>query len=212
MRWLVVAALLFACKGKQAPPKRDDARARPIDAAVADAAIDAAPPPDAGMSTSITPDGVGPIGPKFINIDDYKEAFPELSIKQNHREGEDFMFDEFVASKGKTKILRAVVNDRTLFKIEVFDPMFSTAAGVTTGMTVADAAAKMKDLKCVFETYDPEADAERVEKSLRCESASLPQVIFEIDLDGFKGSEGTVGTKMIASRKIVQILWLASHD
>lgn len=212
MRWLVVAALLFACKGKQAPPKRDDARARPIDAAVADAAIDAAPPPDAGMSTSITPDGVGPIGPKFINIDDYKEALVGLAIKHNHREAEDFMFDEFIASKGKTKVLRAVVNDRTLFKVEVLDPMFSTAAGVATGMTVASAAAKMKDLKCAFETYDPEADAERVEKSLRCESASLPHVMFEIDLDGFKGAEGNVGIKTIGNRKIVQIVWLASHD
>jgi hypothetical protein len=70
----------------------------------------------------------------------------------------------------------------------------------------------MKDLKCVFETYDPQADAERVEKSLRCESESLPQIKFEIDLAGYKGREGTVSTKAIGDRKIVQIVWLASHE
>jgi hypothetical protein len=212
MRWLVAAALLFGCKGKQAPPKRDDARVQPIDAVIADAAVDAAPPPDAGMSTVITPTGVGPITAKFINEEDYKAALVGLSIKQVHQEAEDFMFDEIIASKGKTQVLRAVITDRTLFKVEVFDPMFATAAGVTTGMTVADAGQKMKDLKCVFETYDPQADAERVEKSLRCESESLPHVMFEIDLAGFKGAEGNVGLKTIANRKITQILWLASHE
>ncbi len=212
MRWLVVAAVLVGCKGKQAPPKRDDARVQRIDAAVADASIDAAPPPDAGMSTLITPTGVGPITAKFINEDDYKESLIGLAITENHREGEDFLFDEFIASKGKTKVLRAVVMDRTLFKVEVFDATFSTAAGVTTGMTVADAAEKMKDMKCVFETYDPQSDADRVDKSLRCESASLPHVMFEIDLAGFKGVEGNVGLKTIGSRKIVQIVWLASHE
>jgi len=135
-----------------------------------------------------------------------------MKITTNHREGEDFKFDEYVAMKGKTQILRAVVSDGSLFKIEVSDPMFATAAGVTTGMTVTEAAGKMKDLRCVYETYDPQADAERVEKSLRCESESLPQIKFEIDLAGFKGPEGTVSAKTIGSRKIVQIVWLASHE
>jgi hypothetical protein len=212
MRWLAVVAVLVACKGKQAPPKRDDAPPQPIDALIADAAVDAAPPDAPAMSTEITPSGVGPITAKHIDEEDYKELLVGMTIATNHREGEDFMFDEYIAMKGKTQILRAVVNDRSLFKIEVFDPMFSTAAGVTTGMTVTDAAAKMKDLKCVFETYDPQADAERVEKSLRCESASLPQVMFEIDLAGFKGAEGNISTKTISKRKIVQIVWLASHE
>jgi hypothetical protein len=213
MRWLVVAALLVGCKGKQAPPpKRDDAALQPIDAVVADAAVDA-PAIDASvMSTTITPTGVGPITAKHIDEDDYQELLVGMTITTNHREGEDFNFDEYVAKKGKTQILRAVVTDKNLFKIEVYDPMFATAAGVTTGMTVAEAAEKMKDLKCVFEIYDPQADAERVEKSLRCESESLPRIKFEIDLAGYKGAEGNVSTKTIGKRKIVQIVWLASHE
>ena len=70
----------------------------------------------------------------------------------------------------------------------------------------------MKDIKCTFETYDPESDAERVDKALRCDSASLPYVMFEIYLAGFKGTEGTVSTKTIATRKVVEIVWLAPHD
>lgn len=212
MRWLVVASLLFACKSKQAPPKRDDAAPQPIDAASPDAAVDAAPVDAPAMSTTITRDGVGPITAKHIDEDDYKRLLPGMTITANHREGEDFKFDEYVATKGKTQILRAVVTDRSLFKIEVTDPMFATAAGVTTGMTVADAATKMKDLRCVFEKYDPESDAERVEQSLRCESESLPQIKFEIDLARFSGPEGSVRPKAIGTRKIVQIVWLASHE
>ena len=213
MRWLVVAAVCLGCKGKQQPtPKRDDAALQPIDAVVADAAIDAAAADAAVMSTEITPAGVGPLTAKHVDVDDFKKALAGFAISEARQEGEAFAYDEIIAKRGDKQILRAVVQDRSLFKIEVLDPMFATTAGVAVGTSVAQAAAKMKDLRCVFETYDPEEDAERVEKSLRCESASLPQVIFEIDLDGFKGSEGTVGTKMIASRKIVQILWLASHD
>jgi hypothetical protein len=212
MRWLVVAALLVACKGKQAPPKRDDAALQPIDAVIADAAVDAAAIDAAVMSTTITPTGVGPITAKVVDEDDFKELLVGMTITTNHREGEDFNFDEYVAKKDKTQILRAVVTDKSLFKIEVYDPMFATAAGVTTGMTVGDAALKMKDLKCVFEIYDPQADAERVEKSLRCEAASLPQIMFEVDLAGFKGPEGNVSAKTISKRKIVQIVWLASHE
>lgn len=212
MRWLVAAALVFGCKGKQAPPKRDDAPVQPIDAAIADAAVDAAPPPDAGMATTITPTGVGPITAKFINEDDYKAALVGLTVTEKHQEGEDFVYDEYIASRGKVRVLRAVVTDRTLFKVEVYDPMFATAAGVTTGMTVAEAGEKMKDMKCVYETYDPAGDAERVDKSLRCESASLPNVKFEVENDKFKGPEGTVSAKTIATRKISQIVWLASHD
>jgi hypothetical protein len=213
MRWLVLVAMLSSCKSKQAPPpKRDDAGLQPIDAVIADAAVDAAPPDAPQMSTTITPNGVGPITAKHIDEDDYKELLVGMTITANHREGEDFKFDEYVAKKDKTQVLRAVVTDKSLFKIEVYDPMFATAAGVTTGMTVADAASKMKDLKCVFEIYDPQADAERVEKSLRCESESLPQIKFEIDLAGFKGPEGNVSTKTISKRKIVQIVWLASHE
>lgn len=212
MRWLVLAALCFGCKGKQPPtPKRDDARVQPIDAAVADAPVDAAPPDAPKMSTTITPAGVGPITVKHIDEDDYKKLLVGLTVTSKHREGEDFMYDEYIAKQGETQVLRAVISDRSLFKIEVTDPMFATAAGVAVGMTVAHAAAKMKDLKCTFETYDPEADAERVDKALRCESASLPHVMFEIDLEGFTGTEGTVSTKTIATRKIVEIVWLAPH-
>ncbi|HEY5949201.1 MAG TPA: hypothetical protein VIV40_27095 [Kofleriaceae bacterium] len=213
MRWLVVAAVLLACKGKQAPPpKRDDARVQPIDAASADAAVDAVVVDAAVMSTTITPTGVGPITDKNIDEDDYKQLLVGFTIKTEHREAEDYNFDEYIASKDGKKILRAVITDRSLFKIEVDDPMFATAAGVAVGTTVGDAAEKMKDLRCVFEIYDPQADAERVEKSLRCDAPSLPQVMFEVDLKGFKGAEGSVAPKSIAKRKIVQIVWLAAKE
>lgn len=211
MKWLVVAALMLACKGKQQPPARDDAPARPIDAAVADAPVDA-PPPDAGMSTTITADGVGPITAKMVDEDDFRKALVGLTVTSRHREGEDFKFDEILARRGKTQVLRAVITDRSLFKVEVSDPMFATAAGVAVGMTVGQASATTKDLRCTYETYDPEADAERVDRALRCESESLPQVMFEIDHAGYQGPEGTVSPKTIADRKIVEIVWLAQRD
>ena len=213
MRWLVLAALWFGCKGKQPPaPKRDDARVQPIDAVVADAAVDAARPDAALMSTEITSTGVGPITAKHIDEDDYRKLLVGMTVTTRHQEGEDFMYDEYIVKKGAAQILRAVVSDRSLFKIEVTDPMFATAAGVAVGTTVGEAAAKMKDLRCAFETYDPEADAERVDKALRCEAASLPHVMFEIDLGGFKGAEGNVSPKTIATRKIVEIVWLAAQE
>ena len=211
MRWLVFAALVLACKGKREAPKRDDAPVQPRDAAVPDAAIDA-PPPDAGMATTITSNGVGPIVAKMIEEEDYAKALVGLRVTSKHQEGEDFIYDEIIARKGKTQVLRAVITDRSLFKVEVYDPMFATAAGVTVGMTVGDAAARTKDLKCAYETYDPEADAERVDRALRCESASLRRVMFEIDHESFEGPEGSVSPKSIAERKIVEIVWLAPHD
>src|SRR5687768_2251484 len=127
MRWLVVAALCFGCRGKQAPPpKRDDARVPPIDAAVADAPADAVPPDAPTMSTTITPTGVGPITAKHIDEDDYKKLLVGMTVTTNHQEGEDFRFDEYIAKKGTEQILRAVVSGRSLFKIEVYDPMFAT--------------------------------------------------------------------------------------
>src|SRR5690606_11684731 len=111
---------VLACKGKQQPPKRDDAPAKPQDAAVADAAIDA-PPPDAGMATTITSDGVGPIVAKMIEEEDYAKALVGLGVTSKHEEGEDFMFDEIIARRGKTQVLRAVISDRSLFKVEVHD-------------------------------------------------------------------------------------------
>jgi hypothetical protein len=212
MRWLAFAVLCVSCKGKQPPPKHDDAPRAPADAAVADAPVDAAPPDAAQMSTTITSGGVGPLTAKHIDVDDYKRLLTGMTVTANHREGEDFMFDEYIATKGKTEILRAVIADRSVFKIEVDDPMFATAAGIAVGTTVGEAVDKMKDLKCVYETYDPEADAERVERSLRCDAASLPQVMFEIDLAGFKGPEGNIGIKAIAKRKITQIVWLAAKE
>jgi hypothetical protein len=164
------------------------------------------------MATTITSDGVGPIVAKMIEEEDYAKALVGLRVTSKHQEGEDFMFDEIIARKGKTKVLRAVITDRSLFKVEVYDPMFATAAGVRVGMTVGDAAARTKDLKCVYETYDPQADAERVDRALRCESASLRRVMFEIDHEGFTDPEGSVNPKSIANRKIVEIVWLAPHD
>src|SRR5690606_27094176 len=114
MRWLVFAALVLACKGKREAPKRDDAPVQPRDSAVADAAIDA-PPPDAGMPTTITSDGVGPIVAKMIEEEAYAKALVGLSVISRHQEGEDFVFDEIIARKGKTQVLRAVITDRSLF-------------------------------------------------------------------------------------------------
>jgi hypothetical protein len=213
MRWLVVAALCLGCKGKQQPtPKRDDAALQPIDALVADAAVDAAAADAAVMATEITPAGVGPLTAKHVDVDDFKKALVGFAISEVRQEGEAFAYDEIVAKRGDKQILRAVVQDRSLFKIEVLDPMFATSAGVAVGTTVAQAAAKMKDLRCVFETYDPEEDAERVEKALRCESASLPHVMFEVDLEGFNGPVGKVTPKTIGARTITEIVWLAPHD
>jgi hypothetical protein len=213
MRWLVVAALCAGCKNKPAPqPKYEDARPAPADAASADAVIDAAPLDAPAMSTTITSDGVGPLTAKHIDEDDYKELLVGLTITSEHKEGEDFMFDEYIASRGTTRVLRAVISDRSLFKIEVLDPMFATAAGVSVGMTVAELAAKTANIQCVFEIYDPSADAERVDRALRCESPRLPHVKFDIDYENFTGAEGKVATKAIAKRKIVQILWLAAQD
>ncbi|HEY5926439.1 MAG TPA: hypothetical protein VIV11_32355 [Kofleriaceae bacterium] len=212
MRWLVVAALCVGCKSKKAPPKFDDAPPAPADAAVADAPADAATPDAATMPLTITPDGVGPITAKHIDEDDYKELLVGLTIKSEHREGEDFRFDEYVASKGTTPVLRAVISDRSLFKIEVMDPMFTTVAGIGVGMTAEELAAKTPGLKCVYETYDPNQDAERVDRALHCGTEKLPRVRFEIDHDKFKGPEGKVNPKVIAKRKIVQIVWLAPEE
>ena len=105
-----------------------------------------------------------------------------------------------------------MISDESLFKVEVDEPMFATSAGVAVGMTVAELADRNKDIKCVFETYDPMADAERVDRSLRCQSASLPHVLFEIDYEKFTGREGSVSPKSIAKRKIIQIVWLAAKE
>jgi hypothetical protein len=212
MRWLVVAAFAVGCKGKPAPHKYEDAKPAPppADAAIADAEVDAAPDA-ASMSTLITPDGVGPITAKMTDEDDFVKVLHGLTVKSEHREAEDYSYDEIIASKGDKQVLRAVVTDDALFKIEVDDPMFTTAAGMAVGMTVADLAAKTSDLKCAYETYEPEADAERVDRALRCDSATLPHILFEIDYANYKGPEGRVGTKAIAKRKIVQIVWLAGN-
>ena len=213
MRWLVVAALCVGCsKGKKAPPKYEDAQPAPADAALADAPIDALVVDAATMPLTITSDGVGPITVKNIDEDDYKKLLVGLTIKVEHREGEDFRFDEYVASKGTTQVLRAVISDNSLFKIEVLDPMFTTVAGIGVGATAEELAAKTPGLKCVYETYDPNQDAERVDRALRCESEKLQRVMFEIDHDKFKGPEGNVSPKTIAKRKIIQIVWLAPQE
>lgn len=212
MRWLVVAAVCAGCKSKQPPRTHDDARLPPADAALADAAIDAARPDAATMSLTITSDGVGPITTKATEEDDFVRLLPGFTVTSSHHEAEDYAFDEIIARKGEDQILRAVVSDHSLFKVEVEHPMFSTAAGASVGITVGELIVRTKDIKCVFETYDPEADAERVDRALRCQSASLPRVLFEIDYEKFTGREGTVSPKAIAKRRIVQIVWLAAKD
>lgn len=212
MRWLVFAILLLGCKSKQPPSKRDDARLPPADASVADAAIDAARPDAATLSLTITSDGVGPITDKATDENDFKKLLPGFAVRSNHREAEDYEYEEIFANKGDTQILRAVISDGSLFKVEVDDPMFSTVAGVAVGMTVAELDAKIKGIKCVFETYDPAADAERVDRALRCQTESLPRVLFEIDYEKFTGREGSVSTKAIGKRKINQIVWLAGKE
>ena len=213
MRWLVVAALcLPACKGKQAPaPKRDDAAVLPADASLPDAAVDAAPPDAPGLATTITADGVGPITAKATDEDDFAKLLPGFKISSEHHEAEDYSYDEITATKDGKPMLRAVVTSSGLFKIVVLDPMFATTAGVAVGTTVEELAVKIKDTTCVFETYDPQADAERVERALRCKAPSLENVAFEIDHDKYKGKEGKVAVKAIAARKIIEIVWLADE-
>lgn len=211
MRWLVVAALCAGCKSKQ-PPRAHDARLPPADAAVADAAIDAPRPDAATMSFTITSDGVGPITTRATEEYDFVKLLPGFTVTSSHHEAEDYEFDEIIVKKGDDQILRAVVSDHSLFKVEVDHPMFSTAAGASVGITVGELVVRTKDIKCVFETYDPQADAERVDRALRCQSASLPRVLFEIDYEKFTGREGTVSPKAIAKRRIVQIVWLAAKE
>lgn len=210
MRCLVVAALCLGCKGKQAPPERDRVPPpAPGDAAVADATNDA--PVDApGMSVTITSDGVGPITRKTTSPGAFRRLLPGFTVDTEHHEAEDYSFDELTMSKGKKRILRAVVEADRLFKVEVEDPMFKTESGVAVGMTVDELAARVKDLECSYEIYDPSADAEHVERALRCESASLPHVLFEIDHENFDGEPGGIRAKAIAARTIAEIVWLAA--
>ena len=211
MRSLALLALCLGCKGKQAPPpKHDDARITPLDARPADAAAIDAAADAAATSTTITADGVGPISAKVKDEEQFAKLLPGFTVKSEHHEAEDYSFDEIVASKGTSQVLRAVVQDGALFKVEVDDPTFATASGVAVGMTVADLVAKLPDAKCVYEKYDAESDAERVDQALRCQAASLPQVLFEIDYAKLTVPEGAVSTKTIGKRKIVQIVWLAA--
>ena len=214
MRCLAIAAVCIGCKGGKQAPKRDDAAVPPpVDAAPIDAAPVDAPMVDAGaLSLVIASDGVGPITSKANDDGDFKKLLPGFVIKSTRREAEDISFDEIVASKDGKPILRAVIGDKQLFKVSVKDPMFATAAGISVGMTAADLARKMADLKCRYEKYDPEADAERVERSLRCDAQSLPHILFELDHKGFKGPVGAVATKTIETRKIVEIVWLAPEE
>src|SRR5262245_63836901 len=119
MRWLVLAALCVGCKGKKPPPKHDDARVMPADAAVADAAVDAAPPDAPAMSTTITSDGVGPITADTNDVEDFERLMPGFAAKSEHHEAEDYSYDEILVTKNKTQVLRAVVQDEHLFKVEV---------------------------------------------------------------------------------------------
>jgi hypothetical protein len=211
MRCLVVLAVLCAgCKGKRAPQRDDKPPPRSLDAAVADAAVDAARPDAAVMPTTITSDGVGPITRKTTAPGAFRRLLPGFTVETEHHEAEDYSFDELTILKGKTRILRAVVEEDRLFKVEVEDPLFKTEAGVAVGMTVDELTARVKDLECSYEIYDPEADAERVERALRCESASLPHVLFEIDHEGFEGEQGGIRPKVIAKRTIAEIVWLAA--
>jgi len=214
MRGLAIAAVCIGCKGGKQPPKRDDAAVLPpADAAPLDAApIDSAAIDAGALSFVIASDGVGPITSKANDDNAFKKLLPGFAIKSTHRESEDAVFDEIVASKDGKPILRAVIEDKRLFKVTVKDPMFATTAGISVGMTAADLGRKMVDLKCRYEKYDPEADAERVDRSLRCDAQSLPHILFELDHQGFKGPVGTVSPKAIATRKIVEIVWLAPED
>lgn len=209
MRWILIVAVCVSCKGSKQPPKRDDAAIVVIDAAAADAPHDAPVIDASALTLVIASDGVGPITAKANDEDAFKKLLPGFVIKSEHHEAEDVSYDEITASKDGRPILRAVIDGDKLFKVEVKDPMFATAAGVGVGMTAADLATKMTDLKCRYEKYDAEADAERVDRSLRCEAQSLPHVLFELDHQGFKGKVGAAATKAIATRKIVSIVWLA---
>jgi hypothetical protein len=213
MRWLVVAACFaVACKSKQAP-KRDDARVAPADAAAADATLDAPAPPDAAtLAMTITGDGVGPITADVDDEEELAKRLPGFKVSSEHHSAEDFEYDELTATKDGKRVLRAVVIGNKLFKVVVYDPMFATESGVTVNMTAGNLAAKVKDLECVYEKYTAEDDAERVDRSLRCQSESLPRVMFEIDHDKLKLKLGQVSPKAIADRTIEEIVWLASSE
>lgn len=208
----MVAALCLGCKGKQPPPARDDAPTqRPIDAALADATIEVATPDAAVMPTMITSDGVGPITRKTTAPGAFRRLLPGYTVTTEHHEAEDYSFDELTVRDGKTRILRVVVEEDRLFKVEVESPVFKTESGAAVGMTVAELAARVKDLACSYQTFNPEGDAEHVDRALRCESPSLPYVLFEIDHEGFDGETGGIRPKAITNRAIVEIVWLAAR-
>ena len=211
MRWFALIVLCSSCKCSKAPLKHDDARPSPADVVVADAPVDAAIDAPA-MSTVITSDAVGPLTVKATDEEAFKKLLPSFAIKTQHREAEAYNYEEIIASKDGKRTLRAVVNGGKLFKIAVDDATFTTEHHLAVGMTVADLAARMADLKCAYQTYDPEADAEHVDRALRCQSQSLPRILFEIDLAGFAGKFGDVGPKTIATRKIIEIIWLAPQE
>lgn len=209
MRWSVVVALVMACKGDPrpppaapvAPPKRADAIVKEEEVIMPSIS-----------SVTISSDGVGPVTantpPSAVAI---RPLFSGFEVTSEHHEAEDFNFDEILVAK-RTPLLRIVVDNMgdapRLFKIEVFDPMFATASGVTTGMTVAELAAKLPDIACKFEHFEPDADAERVEKLLHCASPSLPHVTFDLDDQGFRRHRGRVPIKIIETRRIAKIVWL----
>jgi hypothetical protein len=212
MRSLAIVLVCIGCKGGKRPVKHDDASIVPADAAIADAPADAAVSDAAAIPHAITSDGVGPLNAKATDEEAFKKLLPGFAVKSEHRQAEAYSYDELLVSKDGKLALRAVVQSGKLFKIEVVDAMFAIDAGLTVGRTAGELAARMTDLKCAYEKYDPEGDAEHVDRALRCESQSLPRILFELDKNAFTGAIGPVAPKAIAARKIVEIVWLAPQE
>jgi hypothetical protein len=177
------------------------------------AAAEAAPPPDAGpaprFATAITADGVGPITAR-TDPARLRRLFPGLELARRHDEGEDHAFDELTLSRGGRAVLRVIVDEflssSRPFRVDVLDPMFTTAGGLSVASTVAAAAAALPDLACRYARFAD--NPEHFDRALSCTSARLSRISFELDPSGFKGPEGKVAIAAIADRTFARIIWM----
>jgi hypothetical protein len=177
------------------------------------AAAEAAPPPDAGpaprFATTITPDGVGPITAR-TDPARLRRLFPGLELVRRHDEGEDHAFDELTLSRGGRAALRVIVDEfkssSQPFRVDVFDPMFTTPTGLSVASTVAEVAAALPDLGCRYARFAD--NPEHFDRALSCRSARLPRISFELDPRGFRGPEGKVEVAAFADRTFARIIWM----
>jgi hypothetical protein len=208
-RIVLVAIGLAGCKGNpSAPaPTASSAQETETSSAVSRSDHDAASAPDAWI---ISAHGVGPItATTEPTVEAIQRLVPTLQVEGEQHEGEDFSYLAISLQQDGAVQAEIIVDEGTLFKVEVRGPLFATAQGLRVTSTVAELASAMPELSCRYETYDPDLDAQRVDRLLFCTTAEAPSISYSIDLTGFRGGEGPIAPEMIAERSIDQIVWLA---